>query len=70
MPQTRGHAVWIFDAKVSSLLRVGCRDADVLIVDSAFSPTLSAGWQARAQETMRGKQILLHDRETHQLRRA
>jgi hypothetical protein len=65
-----GHAVWIFDAKVPSLLRAGCRDADVVIVDGACSPILSAGWQASAQETMRGKQILLHDRETHQLLRA
>jgi hypothetical protein len=65
-----GHAVWIFDAKASSLPKVGCRDADVVIVDGACRPTLAAGWQASAQETMRGKQILVHDRETHQLRRA
>ena len=65
-----GHAVWIFDAKVHSLISAGCRDADVLIVDGGRCPILPPGWQASAQKTMRGKQILVHDRETYQLRKA
>ena len=65
-----GHAVWIFDANVFSLLSAGCREADVVIVDGQRYPVLPAGWHTVAQSTMRGKQILLHDRETHQLRRA
>jgi hypothetical protein len=65
-----GHAIWVFDAKVSSLVSAGCHDADVVIVDGARCPSLPTGWQASAQKKMRGKQILVHDRETHQLRRA
>jgi hypothetical protein len=65
-----GHAVWIFDAKANSLVSAGCRDADVLIVDGARCPILPLGWQVSAQKTMRGKQILVHDRETYRLRKA
>ena len=31
---TIGHAVWIFDSSASAVLAAGCREADVLIVDS------------------------------------
>lgn len=65
-----GHSVWIFSPKVSSVLSAACRDADVLIVDSLSCSALPAGWQASAQKTMRNKQILIHDRETHHLRKA
>jgi len=65
-----GHAVWIFEAKASSLVSAGCRDADVVIIDGVRLSGLPEGWRAAAQKTMRGKQILVHDRETHQFRKA
>jgi hypothetical protein len=65
-----GHTVWVFDANVMSIISAGCREADVVIVDGQRCPTLPSRWQSVAQSTMRGKQILLHDRQTHQLRRA
>ena len=65
-----GHAVWVFNPKMSSVLSAACRDADVLIVDSASSSALPVDWQAAAQMMMRNKQILIHERETHRLRKA
>ena len=66
---TIGHAVWIFDAATVTLLAVGCKDADFLIVDSASLESLSPGWQATAAKSMRSPQILVHDRATHRLRK-
>jgi hypothetical protein len=65
-----GHAVWIFDANTSSLLNAGCRDADVLIVDGPRGPSLPTAWKENAQQVMRGKQILLYDRDSQQFRNA
>jgi hypothetical protein len=65
-----GHAVWIFNAAGTALLSAACRDADVLIVDGARLDSLPSGWQASAQQTMRNRQVLVHDRATHQLRKA
>ncbi len=65
-----GHAVWVFNPKVPSVLSAACRDADVLIVDSARCSALPAGWQVSAQKTMRNKQIFIHDRATHKLQKA
>jgi hypothetical protein len=65
-----GHSVWIFNTKAPGFLAAACRDADVLIVDGPLCPGLPSGWQASAQKAMRNKQILVHDRETHQLRKA
>jgi hypothetical protein len=62
-----GHAVWVFEGHPAAL-EAGCRHADVLIVDSAMLPFLSAGWQESAAQTMRNKNILVHDRGTFQLR--
>ena len=66
---TIGHAVWIFDAATVTLLAVGCKDADFLIVDSASLESLSPGWQATAAKSMRSPQVLVHDRGTHRLRK-
>lgn len=60
-----GHSVWIFDVNV---FESGCREADVLIVDSACLTTLSAQWQSDAARVMRNPQILVHDRATYKLR--
>ncbi|HYL39216.1 MAG TPA: hypothetical protein VEV17_25075 [Bryobacteraceae bacterium] len=62
-----GHAVWIFEGHPSALA-AGCRDADVLIVDSAMLPFLEAGWQDSAAAVMRSANLLVHDRATFQLR--
>ena len=61
-----GHAVWLFEGH-SSALAAGCRDADVLLIDSAMVPFLAAGWDKTAAEVMRNPNILVHDRETFRL---
>jgi hypothetical protein len=66
---TIGHAVWIFDGSLERLA-AGCRDADVLIVDSARLELLPEAWETKAAEGMRRPQILVHDRATNQLRKA
>jgi hypothetical protein len=67
---TIGHAVWVFDPRNTATLTAGCRDADVLLVDSARQAALPNGWQATTALVMRHPQILVHDRQTHQLRKA
>ncbi|MCU1236933.1 MAG: hypothetical protein JWP63_4900 [Candidatus Solibacter sp.] len=61
-----GHAVWIFEGHTSTLA-AGCRDADVLLVDSVMRPLLATGWDADAARCMRNPNILVHDRTTFQL---
>ena len=63
-----GHSVWIFDGS-ASVLESGCREADVLIVDSVRLSDLSSDWQGSAVKVMRNAQILVHDRATYQLRK-
>jgi hypothetical protein len=65
-----GHAVWIFGTRHPAFINEGCRDADILIVDSACEAALPSGWQAMARKAMRNPQILVHDRSTYQLRNA
>jgi hypothetical protein len=62
-----GHAVWIFEGHPSAL-QAGCRDADVLIVDSAMLPVLQTDWQDVAAAAMRNANLLVHDRANFQLR--
>lgn len=64
---TIGHSVWIFDG-ATNVLEPGCREADVLIVDSARLTTLSPDWQSQAAKVMRNRQILVHDRASYKLR--
>jgi len=61
-----GHSVWVFEGHASALA-AGCREADVLIVDSALRGKLCAGWEAMCEATMRNANILLHDRADFQL---
>jgi hypothetical protein len=63
-----GHSVWIFDGS-ADVFESGCREADVLIVDSARLAALSSDWQPNAVKVMRNPQILVHDRTTYQLRK-
>lgn len=56
-----GHAVWVFDGQDSTLI-AGCRDADIVIVDSDLRSSLPTGWDARAAAVMRSANILVHNR--------
>jgi hypothetical protein len=63
-----GHSVWIFEGH-SSALAAGCKDADVLIVDSAMVPHLAPDWQSVASSSAPSIQIYVHDRATHGLKK-
>ena len=63
-----GHAVWVFEGHASALA-LGCRDADVLLVDSGMLPYLPGDWQSVAASSMRRPEIYVHDRRTFQLSR-
>ena len=65
-----GHAVWVFDAASPQALAAGCRDADLVIVDSARLDRLPPDWQSVIAKTMRGRDIVMHDRTTYKLRKA
>jgi hypothetical protein len=65
-----GHAVWVFDAASPQALAAGCRDADLVIVDSARLDRLPPDWQSMIAKTMRGREIVVHDRATYKLRKA
>ena len=62
-----GHSVWIFEGHPSAMA-AGCREADVLLVDSGMLPHLARGWEDTATGAMRNANILLHDRNTFKLR--
>ena len=61
-----GHSVWLFDG-MGCTLTPGCRDAHVLIVDSASVCGLPVNWRAEARKVMRDRQIVIHERETYKL---
>jgi hypothetical protein len=61
-----GHAVWVFEGHASALA-AGCREADLLVVDSGMRPFLQPGWDAKAAHVMRSANILIHNRATFQL---
>jgi hypothetical protein len=61
-----GHAVWVFDGGGDTLI-AGCRDADMVIVDSAVRASLPAGWDAKAAAVMRNANILVHNRANYSL---
>jgi hypothetical protein len=56
-----GHAVWVFEGHASAIA-AGCRDADLLFVDSAMRPLLARGWDDEAAAVMRSVNILVHNR--------
>jgi hypothetical protein len=64
-----GHSVWVFEGHPSALA-AGCKEADLLIVDSAMVPHLASDWRQVASAQKPAPQIYLHDRATHALRRA
>jgi hypothetical protein len=59
-----GHAVWIFEGHESALVE-GCREADILMVDSAMRPFLAPGWDAKVAAVMRNANILVHNRANY-----
>ncbi len=65
---TIGHAVWIFNGSSQPLLTAGCVEADLVIVDSARLEKLPANWQSFVTPVMRNPKLLVHDRNTFQLR--
>lgn len=59
-----GHSVWAFEGHASALT-AGCRDADLLLVDSGMLPELDKNpeWRQIAFSKMKGKEIKLISRE-------
>ena len=56
-----GHTVWVFEGHISALA-AGCREADLLLVDSGMIPALEAhnpDWRAGALQAMRGDTVRL-----------
>jgi hypothetical protein len=62
-----GHAVCLFSGDAREL-EAGCREADLLIVDSAVLPSLPTGWEDDAAKVMRNANLILQDRASFQLR--
>ena len=62
-----GHRVIVFDGQMNAI-EPGCRDSDVLIVDSAVLPRLHPDWYSTARRAMRRPEMYLHDRATFTLR--
>jgi len=58
-----GHTVWVFEGHPSAL-EAGCRDADVLIVDSGVRHLLAPGWPDTVAAAMRNVNILVFERTT------
>jgi hypothetical protein len=56
-----GHHVWVFEGHASAL-EAGCRETDVLIIDSAMRPLLAQGWMDTVAAVMRNSNILVFDR--------
>jgi hypothetical protein len=62
-----GHTVRVFNGRTPTLA-FGCKDADVLIVDSAVAGQLGEDWKTIASAAMRNANIFVHDRPTYELR--
>ena len=58
-----GHTVWVFEGHTDALA-AGCRDADLLLVDSGMLPELEKNrdWREQALSAMRGEDIKLVSR--------
>jgi hypothetical protein len=62
-----GHSLWIFNGSPAEI-EAGCREADLLIVDSEAAGSFSPSSIEVACKAMRRAEILIHDRATFQLR--
>jgi hypothetical protein len=63
-----GHTVWVFEGH-DSALAVGCKHADVVLVDEGMVPHLSPEWLITVRQAMRRSSIYLYDRTTASLRK-
>ncbi|MEO8597241.1 MAG: hypothetical protein ABI759_28240 [Candidatus Solibacter sp.] len=61
-----GHAVWVFEGHATALA-FGCRDADLLLVDSALCAQMGKDWEGICAASMRNANILVHRRDNLQL---
>jgi hypothetical protein len=61
-----GHLVWVFEGHASAL-EAGCREGDVLIVDSGVRHLLPDGWQDTVAAVMRNANILVFNRTNAKL---
>ena len=59
-----GHSVWVFEGHANALA-AGCRDADLLLVDSGMLPALEKNpdWRQTALSGMKGQEIKLISRD-------
>lgn len=62
-----GHSVCVFTGTDDSMA-AGCRGTDLLIVDDAQLPALSADWKEVAAPVMRNPNIVAHERASFKLR--
>jgi hypothetical protein len=64
-----GHSIDVFQG-TPEILAAGCKDTDLLLIDSAALPSLPADWKQTAIAALRNANIVIHDRATFQLRQA
>jgi hypothetical protein len=64
-----GHTVWVFEGHASALA-VGCKHADVVLIDDAMVPHLPPNWLTTVRRAMKRPIIYTHDRVTCTLRKA
>jgi hypothetical protein len=62
-----GHSVCVFTGTDDSMA-AGCRGTDLLIVDDAQLPALSADWKKVAAPVMRNANIVTHERASFKLK--
>jgi hypothetical protein len=62
-----GHSVCVFTGTDDSMA-AGCRGTDLLIVDEAQLPALSADWKEVAAPVMRNPNIVAHERASFKLK--
>ena len=62
-----GHSVWVFDGNPGTLA-AGCKDADLLIIDSIMASKLTTKSADEAARVMRNANILIHDRASNALK--
>lgn len=62
-----GHAVWVFDGRTTAV-PAGCKDADLLLIDSILASQLTTKTVADAAAVMRNANVLIHDRNSFGLK--
>jgi hypothetical protein len=62
-----GHSVWVFDGQATAVVP-GCKNADLLLIDSILSSKLTTKTVTDAAAVMRNANVLVHDRNTFGLK--